>query len=167
VKNKLSINLEVSLVEIVLSVLIFAVAGVIMINCFAIARFTQIKANDKVTAGNMVQSDLEFIKSSANSNEVDKFLSNTYSVNQDNENNQLYIKYYDKNWNLCDDGEKEYIIRLEVSNVQVNAGKMKSLSIVAEKTEPYPFINNDEGKTVLIYSIHTKKFFPDFNREAD
>ncbi|MGB4438966.1 MAG: hypothetical protein WBJ13_07020 [Sedimentibacter sp.] len=166
-KNKLSINLEISLVEIILSVLIFAAAGVIMLNCFAIARFTQIKANDKVTAGNIVQSDLEFIKSSANSNEVDKYLLNTYSVRHNYENNQLYIKYYDKNWNLCDDDEKEYIIGLDVSNSQVNSGEMKSLSIMAEKTEPYPFINNDEGKTVLIYSIDTKKFFPNFNREAD
>ncbi len=72
-KNKLSINLEVSLVEIILSVLIFAAAGVIMLNCFAVARFTQIKANDKVTAGNIVQSDLEFIKSADDINEVNEF----------------------------------------------------------------------------------------------
>ncbi len=86
----------------------------------------------------------------------------------ENENNLLYIKHYDKNWDLCDDDEKEYSISLEISNSQVNGGEIRNLNIMAEKIKPYPFINNKEKeKAVLIYSIHTKKFFPNFNREAD
>jgi len=167
VKNKLSINLEVSLVEIILSVLIFALSGVIMLNCFAVARFTQIKANDKVTVGNIIQSDLEFIKYAEDINEVKQVLLDTYSIDQENENNLLYIKYYDKNWNLCNDDEKEYSISLEVSNSQVRAGEMKKLTIMAEKAKPYPFINNYDKKTVLIYSIDTKIFFPNFERKTN
>lgn len=161
-KNKLSINLEVSLVEIIMSVLIFAIAGVIMLNCFAVARFTQIKANDKVMAGNIVQSDMELIRASANSNDIDEFLLSTYSVYQDNENGHLYIKYYDSNWDLCDDDEKEYSISLKVSNEQVSSGEMKSISVVAKKIEPYPFFNKDkaEQNSDNIYSIESKKFFP-------
>jgi len=159
-KNKLSINLEVSLVEIIMSVLIFAIAGVIMLNCFAVARFTQIKANDKVMAGNIMQSDMELIRASKSSNEIDEFLLSTYSVSQDNESGHLYINYYDSNWKLCDADEKEYSISLEVSNVQVNSGEMKNISIVAEKTKPYPFINKEENKADTIYSIESEKFFP-------
>lgn len=159
-KNKLSINLEVSLVEIIMSVLIFAIAGVIMLNCFAVARFTQIKANDKVMAGIIMQSDMELIRASKISNEIDEFLLSNYTVSQDNENGHLYIKYYDSNWNLCNDAEKEYSISLNVSNVQVNSGEMKSINIVAEKIEPYPFINKAEQKADNIYTIESKKFFP-------
>lgn len=162
-KNKLSINLEVSLVEIIMSVLIFAIAGVIMLNCFAVARFTQIKANDKVMAGNIMQSDMELIRASKNSNEIDEFLLSAYSVCQDNENGHLYVKYYDSNWDLCNDDEKEYSISLNVSDVQVDSGEMKSITIMAEKIEPYPFINKAEQKADTIYSIESKKFFPNTN----
>ena len=49
--NNISLNSKVSLLEIILSVIIFAAAGIIMLNCFGIARFTQIRANDKTAAG--------------------------------------------------------------------------------------------------------------------
>ena len=39
--NKISLNSKVSLLEIILSVIIFAAAGIIMLNCFGIARFTR------------------------------------------------------------------------------------------------------------------------------
>lgn len=72
-KNKVSINLNISLLEIILSVLIFAAAGMIMLNCFAIARFTQERANDKAAAGAIIQSDFEIIKSLKTLDEVHEF----------------------------------------------------------------------------------------------
>ncbi|MFA9424151.1 MAG: hypothetical protein ACERLG_11265 [Sedimentibacter sp.] len=159
-KNKLSINLEVSLVEIIMSVFIFAIAGVIMINCFAIARFTQIKANDIVISSNIVQSDMEFIRATKNYNEVDEFLVSNYSLSEVIKSDNLYIKYYDVNWVPCNDDKKEYKISTNVSTVQVNSGKMESIRIVAEKLRPYPFISKEKNQSYSIYSIESKKFFP-------
>lgn len=159
-KNKLSINLEVSLVEIIMSIFIFAIAGVIMLNCFAIARFTQIKANDKVIASNIIQSDMELIRDTKNSIEIDEFLLNTYTTSQDNENGHMYVKYYDHTWQTCDDDEKEYKISINILNVPVNSGEMKAINMVAEKIKPYPFVNNETNKSNSIFSIESKKFFP-------
>ena len=89
-KNKVSLNLNVSLLEIILSLLIFATAGIIMINCFAIARFTQIRANDKAIAGAILQSDFEIIKSFKNADEMHEFINNSYEVKKDTNKNYIY-----------------------------------------------------------------------------
>ena len=78
--NKVSLNSKVSLLEIVLSALIFAVAGIIMLNSFAIARFTQVRANDKTLASSIIQSDLEIIKSLNSSDEMHEFLNEYYDI---------------------------------------------------------------------------------------
>lgn len=154
-KNKVSINLEVSLVEIILSVLIFAAAGIIMLNCFAIARYTQFRANDKVIAGTIVQSDFEIIKSSDSVDEMDEMLEKSYTSKQI-ANNYLYTKYFDKNWNISE-SQKEYAMIIMVSGKNSNSGELKNISITIEKTKPYPFINKKGAEK--IYSIETKKFF--------
>ena len=97
--NKVSFNPMVSLSEIILSVSIFVVAGIIMLNCFAIARYTQIRANDKAMAGAIVQSDFEIIKSFDTADEMHEFLNNSYESNKIANNTYVYTKYYDENWN--------------------------------------------------------------------
>lgn len=157
-KNKISINLEVSLVEIIMSILIFATAGAIMLNCFATARFTQIKANDKVEAGNRVQSVAEMIKSFDSSIETDKYLAENFKLQKLNENESIYMNYYDKYWNICEE-KNEYLITVKVSDVLTGSGEIKEFIISSEKVNPYPFI--DKNKEINnIYEIETKKFFP-------
>ncbi|MDF2616818.1 MAG: hypothetical protein K0Q47_1473, partial [Sedimentibacter sp.] len=109
-KSKLSINLEVSLVEIILSVLIFAVAGVIMLNCFAYAKYTQEKANDKVSASWLVQSDAEMIKSADTLDEAVIFLKKNHENKSNDGSSDIYISYYDKDWNPCSEKEQEYAL---------------------------------------------------------
>lgn len=155
--NKLSINSKVSLLEIIMSVLIFAAAGIIMLNCFALARFTQARANDKTLAGSILQSDLEIIKSLKTVDELHDYLKESYETKEEGNNSYTYTKYYDKNWKQS--GIKEYSVTISVSGQTdeiVKSGQLIKITILAEKEEPYPFINKGQE----IYSIESKKFFP-------
>lgn len=160
-KNKISINLEVSLVEIIISILIFAMAGAIMLNCFAAARFTQIKANDKVEAGNKVQSIAEMIKYFDSTIETDKYLAENFKLQKTNGNENIYINYYDKYWNISNEESNEYFITVQVSDVLTSSGEIKEFIIRSEKSEPYPFIDKNK-EFDYIYEIETKKFFPSY-----
>lgn len=159
-KNKLSINLEVSLVEIILSVLIFAVAGVIMLNCFAYAKYTQVKANDKVSASWIVQSDAEMIKSAKTIDEAVMFLTKNYEKKIEDKGSDIYTNYYDKNWKICSEDEQEYAMNTLISYEDKKNGKIMDIKITVEKSRPYPFV--DRGRTTSpVFSIETGKFFPD------
>nr|WP_300092811.1 hypothetical protein [Sedimentibacter sp.] len=159
-KNKLSINLEVSLVEIILSVLIFAVAGVIMLNCFAYAKYTQVKANDKVAASWIVQSDAEMIKSSKTMDEAVMFLTKNYEKKIEDKSSDVYTNYYDKNWKICSEDEQEYAMNTLITYEDKKYGKIMDIKITVEKSSPYPFV--DRGRTTgPVFSIETGKFFPD------
>ncbi len=160
-KNKVSINLELSLVEIIISILIFAIAGAIMLNCFAAAKFTQIKANDKVEAGNRVQSIAEMIKSFDSSTEADVYLAENFSLQKLNGNEGIYMSYYDKYWNICGEEKHEYSITVKTSDVLTSSGETKEFIISSERAEPYPFIDKNK-ETDNIYEIKTKKFFPNY-----
>lgn len=157
-KNKVSLNSKVSLSEILLSVLIFAAAGIIMLNCFAIARFTQIRANDKTIAGAIIQSEFEIIKSFNSTDEIHDFLKNSYESNIDSNNNYIYTKYYDKNWSQSIN--KEYAVTIIITGGIAESGDIINIKITAEKEKPYPFIKKEGVEQ--IYTIESKKFFPDF-----
>lgn len=157
-KNKLSVNLEVTLIEIILSLLIFAVAGAIMINCFFIARFTQLKANDKVIAGNIVQSNIEIIKSFNSLNETEKFVNDNFQIIKNEANVNTYINFYDKGWELSET-DNEYFITLIISKNVTENGTVNDIELKAERFKPYPFINKNNNNQ-KIYIIETKKFFP-------
>ncbi len=155
--NKVSFNPMVSLSEIILSVSIFVVAGIIMLNCFAIARYTQIRANDKAMAGAIVQSDFEIIKSFDTADEMHEFLNNSYESNSIVNNTYVYTKYYDENWNQ-NYIDKEYAVTVIISDKNSKSGNLVKIKISAEKEKPYNFIKK-EG-TEQIYSIESKRFFP-------
>ena len=159
-KNKMSINLEVSLVEIIFSILIFSIAGAIMLYCFGAARFTQIKANDMVESGNIIQTNAEMIKSFKTSSDMNEYLTENFKYRINTGNNDSFINYYDKDWELCDEKNKEYIVTVKINDTIHSSGNLKEINIIAEKHKKYPFIerNKNDGQT-LIYEINTKKFF--------
>lgn len=160
-KNKISINLEVALVEITISILIFAIAGAVMLNCFASARFTQVKANDRVEAGNRIQSIAEMIKSININKEVHEYLTENFILKKTSDNEKLYMNYYDKYWNICSKEKSEYSITVKVRDVLTDYGETDEFIINAEKIKPYPFIDKDK-KISSIFEIETKKFFPKY-----
>ena len=152
--NKVSLNSKFSLVEIIFSVLIFAAAGIIMLNCFGIARYTQIRANDKAKAGAIIQSDFEIIKSLKSAEEMHEFLDSSYE-SKEPENTGSYTKYYDENWKQGK--SRDYTVTIVIDREKFISGDLVSISISAEKEKPYPFIKKDSRE---IYSIESKKFFP-------
>ncbi len=162
-KNKISVNLEVSLVEIIISILIFSIAGAIILNCFALSRFTQIKANDMIFAGNIVQSGAEMIKSFDNMNEAEEYFTENYTDKNVAINGITYINYYDKNWNICEKEDEVYVVTITIADASANSRKLKDINITAEKSIPYPFIDKGRDITTL-YEINTKKFFSDSGR---
>lgn len=160
-KNKTSVNLEVSLVEIIISILIFAIGGAIIVNSFAAAGFTQIKANDNVKAGYLIQSSAEMINSFDSTNDMIGYLSTSFNSKSINKNDSIFINYYDKDWNLCNEKNKEYIVTVKIDNVPYPYGELKNINITSEKVNAYPFINkNNEKSNNVIYEISTQKFFP-------
>lgn len=159
-KNNTSVNLAVSLVEIVISILIFAIAGAIMLNSFAAAKFTQIKANDKVKAGYLIQSNAEMIDSFDSTNDMIEYLSTSFHFKSVSENENIFINYYDKGWNLCDEENKEYIVTVKINNVLYPYGELKNINITSEKSYSYPFIDRNKDTQNVIYEIYTQKFFP-------
>jgi len=159
-KNKISVNLEVSLVEIIISILIFAIAGAIIFNCFALSRFTQLKANDMIFAGNIVQSGAEMIKSFDNMNEAEEYFTENYTDKNEAINDITFINFYDKNWGVCDKEDEVYVVSITIANASINSRKLKDINITAKKSIPYPFIDKGKGITTL-YEINTKKFFSD------
>jgi type II secretory pathway pseudopilin PulG len=159
-KNKMSINLEVSLVEMIFSILIFAISGAIILYCFSAARFTQIKANDKVKAGSIVQSHAEIIRSFQSSNEMNEYLSEHFANISSNENESTYFSYYDSDWNPCDEKSMNYIVSLKITNSPSTYGELKNIDIISERANPYPFIDrNNKNTQTIIYEINTKQFF--------
>ena len=155
--NKVSLNSKASLSEIIMSVLIFAVSGIIMLNCFAISRFTQIRANDKTIAGAIIQSDIEIIKSFNTADEMHEFLNNSYEGNNTGSSKYVYRKYYDKSWKQSSI-DKEYVVTIIISCENLKSGNLININITAEKENPYPFIKK-EGLD-KVFSIESKKFFP-------
>lgn len=160
-KKKFSINLEVTLVEIILSLLIFAIAGVISLNCFFIARFTQIKANDKVIAGNLIQSDIEIIKSFNSFDEAQDFLNNNFQLLKNETSSNTYVNFYNKDWEISNDDNKEYFIAVTISDGFANNGRLMDIGLAAERIRPYPFINKGNSNH-SIYTVDTSKFFPNY-----
>lgn len=152
--NKISLNSKVSLLEIIFSVIIFAAAGIIMLNCFGIARFTQIRANDKAAAGAIIQSDIEIIKSLKNPTEMHEFLDDSYD-DKSSDNPITYTKYFDEKW--VQGRGKDYTVTISMEEENINSGVLVSISISAKKTKPYPFIKKG-GQDV--YLVESKKFFP-------
>ena len=133
-----------------------------MLNCFGMSRYTQIKANDKTIAIMKAQTVFEYIKSSKNSNEMDDILKSIFTSSSYNQNNNqhIYVDYYDKDWNKCLVEKKVYFITLEVSNVEISTGDMNDIKVTVKKVKPYPFI--DKVKDSSIISFETRKFFPKF-----
>lgn len=110
------------LLEMIISILILAFAGVVSVSIFLSARYTQIMSFDKTNAMYKVQNAIEMTKADKNADKS---------------------TYFDKNWQECD--ENEAVFALSVTTEE----KENLLSGNAEcrKIEKYPFIK--EGSEML------------------
>ena len=113
------------LLEMIISILILAFAGVVSVSIFLSARYTQIMSFDKTNAMYKVQNVIEMTK-------ADKIPENPM--------------YFDKNWQECD--EKKAIFALSITTDE----KENLIFAKAEchRIEKYPFIKEGSEKLCRI-----------------
>lgn len=155
-ENKISTGSEVSLVEIILSVFIFAVAGAIMLNCFASARYTQIRAYDKTVADMKVQTEAEYIRATKSPEELDTMLADRFGSFVPANGGSVYLTYFDKDWQSCSESEGLYMLTLTILDDEAKIGTMKDVQISVDRTRAYPFAKD---KSSNIFEIQTKKYY--------
>ncbi len=131
-----------------------------MLNCFAMARYTQIKSNDMTLASLKSQTLLEYVRSSKNSNEMNKIIEESFDEVYYEKNNSKYVNYYDKDWNKCNDENRIYFIKLDISSSSLSLGEMNDIKINIGRIKKYPFIDKKNFSSSIFF-VETKKFFPE------
>jgi len=148
------------LIEILISTGIFAIAVILTLQIFMLARFLGIRTSDTADAILKVQYVAETIKSTQTNEEMGEFLDTL----------EQYMQiYYDINWERTHDWNKAvYFIQIYGSSVGEDAGAFYESEISLYRIEPYPFINDrivqeNPDYMPLLASINVGKFIPDNN----
>lgn len=130
-----------------------------MLNCFAIAKFTQQRSNDKTIAALTVQSTFEYMKSANSSEEMHNILQNNflYEETEAGTNKYIYTIYFDSSFKESKKENYDFKMVINTQNNQKRSGGLTDITIFVEKKSNYPFIKNDD---VYVYLISSKKFFP-------
>ena len=147
------------LVEILISTGIFAIAVVLTLQLFLLAKFLGIKTSDSADAILKVQHIAETMKLFETDSEIDYFLGSEM-INTGN----VYNLYYDINWQLVNNiDEAVFITDIYIEKSGESAGSLYKYSINLYKTEPYPFIDDkkteqDAQYKPLLASVSAGKF---------
>ena len=113
------------LLEMIISILILAFAGVVSVSIFLSARYTQIMSFDKTNAMYKVQNAIEMTKADKNADKS---------------------TYFDKNWQECDENKAVFAL-------SITAEENESLIFAkaeCRKIEKYPFIKEGSEKLCSI-----------------
>jgi type II secretory pathway pseudopilin PulG len=142
------------LVEILISIGIFAIAVVLTLQLFLLAKFWGNKTSDTARAIFEVQNVAENIKSMQTEKDIENYIANKLNRG---------IIYYDGGWNIVD-GESDavYKMKIYISTAEYGSGSLYSFVLDFYRTEDYPFINNkntDESKDKipLLVSVDASK----------
>ena len=140
------------LIEILISTGIFAIAVILTLQIFMLAKFLGIRTSDTADAILKVQHVAETIKSCGSDEEMGDFLGSL---------EQSMQIYYDVNWERTHDlNEAVYFIQIYDRN---SAGSLYESEINLYRLEPYPFVNdkavqeNPDYKPLLA-SVSVAKF---------
>ena len=113
------------LLEMIISILILAFAGVVSVSIFLSARYTQIMSFDKTNAMYKVQNVIEMTKADKNADKS---------------------TYFDENWQECDENEAVFAL-------SITAEEKESLIFAkaeCHRIEKYPFIKEGSEKLCSI-----------------
>ncbi|GHU36335.1 hypothetical protein FACS1894105_06510 [Clostridia bacterium] len=125
------------LVEIVVSIGIFAIAVVLTLQLFLLARFLGNKTSDTARAIFEIQNVAEEIKTFDSAAQVDEYFA---KLPRDGEFSCLY---YDKNWEAAGSAsEGGYVLKITRSDEEYNVGDLYNFKLSLYRCEPYPFIND-------------------------
>jgi len=152
------------LVEILISIGIFAVAVVLTLKLFLLASFLGHKTSDTARAIFEVQNIAETIKTIKTGVDMDE-----YFINELNGNNKQGNIYYDNEWNPIDitdeNAVKEAVYNLKIDEFtdEGNSGILYTFKLELFKTAPYPFIDdirlkNDANYIPVLVAVEASKF---------
>jgi len=118
------------LIEILISIGIFAIAVVLTLQLFLLAKFLGNKTSDTAKAIFEVQNIAENIKTMKTDAEIEDYIKNELNGG---------IVYYDENWNIIE-SEKESVYSLQITMKMdaYNSGGLYKFQIELYKKEPYP-----------------------------
>jgi len=158
------------LIEILISTGIFAIAVILTLQIFMLAKFLGNRTSDTADAILKVQHVAETLKSFESEDDIIYFIKNETIQTINTSNPQLYGEiisniYYDKNWQQTDNADEAVYITEIYMDKQ---GGVYLYSVNLYKIEPYPFINDrlvqkDPQYRPLLASINAGKFITDNN----
>ena len=144
------------LIEILISTGIFAIAVILTLQVFMLAKFVGIRTSDTADAILKVQHVAETIKSCRSNEEMGDFL--------DSLEQSMQI-YYDVHWEQTHNfNEAVYFIQIYDKSSDINkAGSFYESEINLYRIEPYPFVNDkavqeDPDYKPLLASVSVAKF---------
>ena len=154
------------LVEILISIGIFAIAVVLTLQLFLLARFLGNKTADTAKAIFEVQNVAESIKSMKTDADMENYIINELNAGivKNVEDNMHYDVYYDGDWNVTGSGDGAvYKLKIDMNKVKYDSGVLYNFILDFYKTEDYPFINNKNSDDTkdnipLLVSVNASKF---------
>jgi hypothetical protein len=148
--NKGSSKSLLPLVEIIVAVGIFAIAVVLTLQLFLLAKFLGDKTSDTAKAMFEVQQIAENIKGLNSRDEINDYVKD--------------VLYYDAGWNYTGDESKaEFILKIDTGVDEYETGSLYKFRLDFYKAGAYPFIEDkklEENKDYipLLVSIDANKF---------
>jgi hypothetical protein len=143
------------LVEILVSIGIFAVAVILTLQLFLLSSFLGHKTSDVAKAIFEAQSVAENIKAMQTGAKIEDYFEDELNGG---------VVYWDGEWEIISE-EKNAVYKLEIKmdKTGMNSGSLYSFVLDLYKTEPYPFIDDkklekDKDYIPALVSFDTSKF---------
>ena len=149
------------LVEIIISIGIFAVAIVLTLQLFLLAKFLGDKTSDTARAIFEIQNVAENIKLLKSEAEIKEYME-TGAGNSGG--NGPYNLYYDGEWKrVGSSSDAVFVMKIDMNKDNYAAGCVYNFKLDLYKSEPYPFINDknvkaDKDYKPLLASVNTSSF---------
>jgi len=150
------------LVEILISIGIFAVAVVLTLQLFLLASFLGDKTSDTAMAIFEVQNVAETIKSMQSVAELEKYMSGELNASDSYDG---CIIYYDSNWSITASADSAFFMMkiTDRGREDYYSGSLYKFTLDFYRAEAYPFIDErklSEDKTYipLLVSVDANKF---------
>jgi len=149
------------LVEILISVGIFALSVILTLQIFLLAKFLGDKTSDVAMAMFEAQNVAESIKSTKTGENIDEYINTELNGG---------VLYYDDKWQTTDDAEKAAysLVVTKQASEENSFGILYKFTIELSKLAPYPFIDDkklekDESYLPVLVSIDSAKFIAEPN----
>jgi len=144
------------LVEILISIGIFAIAVILTLQLFLLAKFLGNKTSDTAKAIFEVQNVAETIKTMKTDAEIEDYIKNDLNGG---------ILYFDENWDIIN-GETNAAYNLKIAmeiDDTYDSGNLYKFKLDLYKLDPYPFIDDkkvEKNKDYVpeLVSVNANKF---------